>query len=253
MVGEMRRVGMAFERVEGVEGRALHCDDPSLVAPSLLTRPSFRPGTAACALSHLAVYRRVLDAGADVALVLEDDVLLPDDFKPLVNDIAAALSGAAVALLNFHAPRPARLRHDRALALPSGRQMLYPQDLAEVSSGAAYLITRQACAGLLSVNLPVASYADEWHVFNDLGAVDCVRCVSPMPVENSPMFRTTIDYFRAGSWQSRARDRLGALRLPFVDKVLAAKRRRVFRKRGWTGGELLVGDETSPAEGHPVR
>ena len=53
------------------------------IAPSFLAADWFRPGHAACAMSHLSVYRKILASGEDLALVLEDDVTVPADLGSL--------------------------------------------------------------------------------------------------------------------------------------------------------------------------
>ena len=79
ITAELQRVGLDFEFISAVDGRTLDLSDSTLIDPSLVSRCVFPAGTVGCALSHFHVYQKILEDGRDTALVLEDDVILPDD------------------------------------------------------------------------------------------------------------------------------------------------------------------------------
>jgi glycosyl transferase, family 25 len=88
ITAQLRGTGMDYEVVSGVDGRDLDLTDSMLVDPSLTSRCPFPAGAAGCALSHLAVYKRIREDGLHRALVLEDDVTLPTDLGDLVDEVA---------------------------------------------------------------------------------------------------------------------------------------------------------------------
>jgi len=109
MVKQLARAGVDFEFVEAVDGRSIEFGDNPLVdlqgiQASGKVAPASVSGSVGCTLSHLAVWRLALEKGLSSVLVLEDDVELPDDFGPLASCVADLMSGAEVALLDFHAP-----------------------------------------------------------------------------------------------------------------------------------------------------
>ena len=79
---QLRAAGVAYERVEAVDGRALSRRERRRLCSAVRfwmiygARPS--AGTIGCALSHQAVYRRMLGAGEPLAAVFEDDVEVLD-------------------------------------------------------------------------------------------------------------------------------------------------------------------------------
>nr|CDS57535.1 hypothetical protein SYMBAF_200005 [Serratia symbiotica] len=44
-------------------------------------------GEVGCALSHLKAYRKLIDSNNEVALVIEDDVIIPSNLKNIINEI----------------------------------------------------------------------------------------------------------------------------------------------------------------------
>jgi glycosyl transferase family 25 len=240
MEAQLEQARAPYEIVTAVDARDLDLSDVNLVAPQVLDRSSFRPGAVGCALSHLLVYRTVLERGFQRALVLEDDVLLPPDLCDLTEAIADEMSGAEVVLLNFHGSGCVQLTKSASREIPSSRLLAYPVGLDGLTSAAAYMITGEACARMAEVALPVRAHPDDWEFFVRHKVLDRVRCVFPMPVTNSPNFRTTIDFYEPGTLQFRVRERVSHLRAPLLQRVLVARRLREYDKRGWTGRAELV-------------
>jgi glycosyl transferase family 25 len=240
IVAQLKTTGLACEMVEGIDARGLDIVGSNLVTPELLALGSFRPGAAGSALSHLRAQRKILGSGLEQALVLEDDVVLPPDLAPLAGAVAEQMSGAEVVLLNFHRPGRVQLSTIDARELPSSRLLAYPADLSDLTSGGAYLITREACERMQRAAPPIRTYPDNWEFFARAGILDSVRCVAPMPVTNSPAFRTTIDYYPPNSLQSRVRETISRTRVPLLYQALVYRRMREYRKRGWTGETELV-------------
>jgi glycosyl transferase family 25 len=243
MEAQLARLGLDYQLVPAVDGRELDLDDPQLMDPELPRwgpGPGFRPCAAGCALSHMRVFRAVAQSGAPFALVLEDDVVLPADLPGLAEEVGACLTGAAVALLNFHAPEPCRVTAAGAIALSASRQLVQPLDMHGLTSAGAYVVTREACLQLLGALLPLRTYVDDWDFYCREGVLSGVRCVVPMPVTNSPSFRSTIDYYPPGSLQWQLRERFGRTWVPGLGGLLALRRRHTLRRLGCSGAVQFV-------------
>lgn len=243
MKTELDRSGIDYELVEAVDGRDLDLEvaeivRPSSVGPRCTTRWrqqwSF-PGVAACSLSHVLVYRKILEAGHERALVLEDDVILPSDLDSFAGTVASHLSGADVALLNFDSREVCQMRTEASVHLPESRFLALPVDSGQLSSSAAYILTREACQRLEELMSPVRALPDEWGFFLEEGAIDRVRCVVPIPVLKNPMFESTIEH--ASPMQLKARLRRMVVRQPVVRRALTYRRERIFRR--WTRTEFV--------------
>ncbi|HXW78561.1 MAG TPA: glycosyltransferase family 25 protein [Acidimicrobiales bacterium] len=241
MTRQLAKTGVSYEFVDAVDHKDLDLADTNLIDPRIFDNSWFRPGVAACALSHLRVYRKVLQDGPeidapDVALVLEDDITLPEDLLALAGAVAAQMSGAEVALLSFHSPEPSRFTIEGAIGLLAGRRLMHPVDLRQLTSGGAYLITRKACELMQSAVLPIRARADEWGHFQNSGAIDRVRCVVPLTVRKDYNFRSTMEYYPATSLHGKLQ-RAARRRVPVLYQVLAFRRRRIDAR--WSRIEIV--------------
>jgi len=244
IVREVRRTGMEFEVVTAVDGREVDVADATLVDPRLTERlgvpadagNTIYRGTVGCALSHLQVYRTVLARGLDRALVLEDDVILPEDLGDLADDVGRRLAGAEIALLNYDSPEnagPCRMSPRGSVPLTSGRLLALPVDVRQPRSGGAYIVTREACERLVRSVLPVRVYADDWWFYYREGVVDRVRCVVPLPVRKSPDLASTIgSYSVTTGLKARVANGLLHRSIPGLHQALNYRRRLIYRRFG---------------------
>jgi glycosyl transferase family 25 len=241
ITAELDKTRLPYEIVEGVDWRDTDLSDARLLDPAFMALSTTPPGGAAAVLSHLAVYRRVLEDGLESALVVEDDVVLPADLPALLDAIAPQVGGAEVVLLNFHCDDPpCQVLKVGSIPLPSSRLLAQVAGNSFLTSGACYVITREACERRVKTGLPVRSHADEWPTHYSEGAIDRVRCVLPMSVVNSVKFRTTIDYYQPGSLQARIREAVANVKVPILYQALALRRRWNHRRAGRTGWTEFV-------------
>lgn len=86
---QLRQLKISYQRVPAVDGLALSAEAlEHLLADNRFYKPLIA-GEAGCYLSHIEAQRSFLADGADYALVLEDDLVLPANLPELV---AAALA-----------------------------------------------------------------------------------------------------------------------------------------------------------------
>ncbi len=254
MQKELRKVSFECEFVQAVDGRDLDISDVRLFSPELTSRPNFRPGAAGCALSHLEVYRRIVAAGLDCALVMEDDIVIPRDMDRLCAEVARQMRGAEVVLLNFHSDDGVtEVLKDGLQQLSGSRRLAEIAD--EASSTGCYMITREACERLLVGQSTLVAFPDHWVMFYEKEWIDNLRCVVPMPIPNSPELRTSIDFFQHDSLKARVREYLSEKKIPVLHQVLAIRRQWNYRKWGWAGNIQFVSESklrsvrgSSPAE-----
>ena len=230
---QLTKHGIDYEIVEAVDGRELDLTDPqtiNAIAPSFLAADWFRPGHAACAMSHLSVYRKIIDANLPWALILEDDVTIPADLSTMAEAVAAYLTGAEVALLNFDSEQVCKVSRIGAAELPSGRKLVLPLDVHIPVSAAAYVITREACERIANGALPIRAKVDNWgHIYDD-GMIDRLRCVVPLAVEKDPRFGSTIGYYSDTSFKARTLMFVSRLNLQIFERAVALRRERIWRK-----------------------
>lgn len=151
---QLRRLGVAYERVEAVNGRLLTPEERRRAVNSFrwwcaIGRPIV-PAEIGCALSHATIYRHMVEEKIPYACVLEDDVVLDDRFREQLDFIAhnVNVAEAQVVLLSNHTQE----RHDGQAVIPTQQDMF-----AE-----GYVLTRRAAEALLRENYPMQTPCDHW-------------------------------------------------------------------------------------------
>lgn len=74
------RIGLSFEFVDGVDGRAMSQAERRQVC----TNDDLPPGHVGCCLSHFSTLQRIVDEDIPVALILEDDIVLDRKVMPIL-------------------------------------------------------------------------------------------------------------------------------------------------------------------------
>ena len=231
ITAELGKAKVDYEIVTGVDGRDLDLHDRATIDPSLFTRSSWPAGMAGCALSHLRVYQKIIAAGLDAALVLEDDVTLPSDLGGLASALVDHLAGPELVLLNYDSKDTCKMSREGAVDLPSSRLLALPIDVRQLGSSAAYLITRAAAKRMCESVLPVRVSPDDWWFFYREGALDRVRCVVPLPVTKSPKFESTIGLYGLGQGvKARLLEPLVRHKVPVLHQAISYRRQLIYRQ-----------------------
>ena len=246
IIAELKKTGLDYEIVTGVDGRDLDVHDTAVVDqtfpyidPSLpIVDIGLAAGTAGAALSHLSVYRKIIADGLNEALVLEDDVMVPGDLGGLADAVAGQLTGAEVALLSVDSPQPCKMSREGLVRLPSGRLLALPINVRQPRSAAGYIVTRDACERMVKCRLPIRVQADGWWSFYAEGLLDRVRCVVPFPVSKNPKFTSTIGSYSLGNGvRGRLIGQIADRKIPLVHQAVVARRERILRE--WSRSEFV--------------
>jgi glycosyl transferase family 25 len=229
---QMAQLRIPYEFVDAVEGRELsEAQRAELVDEAAVARQPYwlTPGTIGCTLSHRIAHQQIRDGDDDVGFVVEDDVVLPPDAAEVLEEIAGHMRGREAVLLYYRSFQPCLFSSQDAEDLSRWGQLLYPIDVRQPITTAAYLITRQACAQLVDILVPVRAAADDWGRFHDEGAVDRLRCVVPRPAGVRTDFKSTIDYISASSLRARVTTAISRRHVFPFHQLLALKRKRLER------------------------
>ncbi len=137
-------------------------------------------------LSHLGIYRQMVEQGIPSAVILEDDVLLAKDFGELLQTgsdqcLASVFAqDAAVMVQMTHVNRGYRKG-----AIPLGaREIVRPHGGVWLTSG--YFITLAAAQRMLAALYPVWMVADHWRYFEREGLLK-LYALTPNAVWESPL------------------------------------------------------------------
>jgi glycosyl transferase family 25 len=142
-------------------------------------------GEIGTSLSHVNIYRQMVEQHIQYAVVLEDDVELAPDFCRVMSQLPGAIP--------WEEPAMVQLTHvERALtksAQPLGeRRLMRPHGGVWLTSG--YFITLAAAQNLLNALYPVWTVADHWRNFEAKGLLT-LYALTPNVVWESELSRTS--------------------------------------------------------------
>lgn len=179
MTARLGRIGLDWERVPAVDGKALDLTSDARVSEvdyRKLHGKTINPSEVGCYLSHIKAYHAFLeDTDAQYALVLEDDVDFADDFLSVLHDLVRhADDWDMVKLSGFHSGTPVRPKH----RVSNQRHLCVM--LSRHTGSAAYLLNRRMAQIYLKELLPMRLPFD--HAFDKAWNWDVkLRLVHPMP------------------------------------------------------------------------
>ena len=155
----LRELGLEFSFFDAVDGRSgLGQDSESKVdrAGAIKTGRLLADAEFACALSHLNVYRLIVDSGIEYALILEDDAIpFPDLVRYLEEKKYRNLD-----LTQLHFNRVIYVRRWGSRELIAGYRLYFRLPCVQVTSAVAYVISNRAARFFLKHALPVRKEAD---------------------------------------------------------------------------------------------
>ena len=140
MNARLDAMGLKAERVPGVNGRELNYPIPEFSELSYMLMHGRRtsPPEIGCYLSHVACANKFMAGDADIALILEDDVVFDDDFLNAIDE--AVLNGGDWDLLRLTTVSNGRKFPFRPLS--NGRSLAIA--LTREKGSGAYLVNRRA-------------------------------------------------------------------------------------------------------------
>ncbi len=137
-------------------------------------------------LSHIGIYRKMIEQNIPCAAVLEDDVLLADDFDQLLS--ADSKEGLASVFSPDQAVMVQMTHVERGFksgAIKIGqREIVRPHGGVWLTSG--YFITLAAAKRMVDALYPVWMVADHWRVFERAGLLT-LYALTPNAVWESPL------------------------------------------------------------------
>lgn len=178
MLAQLKAAGIDAEIIEAVDGNALSAKRIASVYDAAASKATcgreLARGEIGCALSHQAIYRRVIERELPWAVVIEDDTLLGRDFRPVLGAIVASLDAQLSTVYLFsHVDR--YTNWGRQKLAPGRRWLVTP---VRAHGGHCYLITNAAAHALLRANEPIHFPVDYWMTYRAQGAVK-LRAIVP--------------------------------------------------------------------------
>lgn len=175
MARHLDMLGLQYEFFEGVDGFNLNQEELLRVCNQKWANRHIGrlllPGEIGCALSHLGVYRRIVDQKLPFALVLEDDAQLLPAVVPVLKVFEQRMSSNTGSL--YLLSGGAEL--EETTLMLTGEYIM-----ARVISAAylahAYVVSLEGAKRLLTALFPVVQVADDWGWISYHACVELFAC-----------------------------------------------------------------------------
>ena len=190
LLEECSRHNIDIEIIDAVDGRQLSQEELQQCAHDY-PASGLTLGEIGCALSHLKIYQKMIDAHCP--LILEDDILFNDEVGEVLDGIKLHEKKAS----QFKANQPrVYLLSPSHLYWGRFKETLHKQytlnKIADAYYGYAYVLNLYAAQSLKTFLQPVAYEIDRWGFFQQMN-VARVWCVVPSPVASMDDDKTTSD------------------------------------------------------------
>ena len=188
MIEQLSRLELDWKLVEGVDGLSLtKCELASSCDPISFAQKGhyLTPGAIGCALSHQKALQLVLSEGAEMACILEDDLVLPENFPDILREVETQITNSEVILLYWLSFEKQHFIRQSAVQLKTTHFLVESCNSHKLLSGVGYILTRQSAERMIKANQPIRVTADSWGYFLSSGALERIRCLVPSPIRLS--------------------------------------------------------------------
>ena len=197
MKDQLARLGIVYDRVPAVYGKMmspeeLECDfarTRSLWAQ----RRRLSLSEIGCSLSHIKIYRAMIEGNIPVALVLEDDVVLDSRLQEVVSKIESFISPSQ--------PQIVMLSHLGG----HDENKVGVERVHSCTCTDGYVVNLPAAQLIYKANYPVLTVADKWDRWERLFGLETYRAY-PLTV------RQDNDMFTSEMWSKRSPEDIRAIR-----------------------------------------
>lgn len=162
MTQQLKTLGIEFEFLDAFWG-ADYYDDEKYFARTPSQKYEKRlmtPGEIGCALSHLAIYKKMIDENISYALIFEDDAVISPDILKVLPELEKHIKPNQLITLTkcdlTYKKNRIHLYGDYYLSIP------YMVKYGSMAQTPGYIITKEAAEKILSINFPVYIPADSW-------------------------------------------------------------------------------------------
>jgi glycosyl transferase family 25 len=230
---QLQEAGLAFEFIDGVDGQALSAE---FIRDNVnQERYNFwhelrHPGAIGCALSHRAAYQRMVTDNIPAAVILEDDIVLSPYFAQVLPQLETQLRQEEIILLFFQSSQEIGLSLSQKAELLAKYKLYEIKEFTYFGAAVGYVLSLSTAKGLMQVQQPIYTIADDWSQFHRLGAVKSFRLVLPFLVESAG-FKSVIGYVDTKSLWGKLAGLVDKYRIFPFEQILRLTRKRSLRKR----------------------
>lgn len=191
MKAQLERLGVAYERVPAVDGRALSVDEKRAAVNGFrwwcaIGLPP-RDAEIGCALSHAGIYRKMASGKiGNCACVIEDDVVLAGSFVAALKEVESWI-GNEIPRVIMLSDRIGQFNH--STVQPFNRSTFQLSSFAYCTD--AYILNSKAAASLLNENYPLQRPCDHWAKWVKRGSIELYHYLPTVARQDQERFGTS--------------------------------------------------------------
>lgn len=183
MQAQLDHYGLHATFMPAVNGKALSLEALRTVAHDY-DNSGLSAGEVGCALSHLAIYQKMVDEGIASALILEDDAILTPDTAKIVDALQPHINTPKACAYLLTTPSIYVGDHPRPIL---NTHQAYP--LLDAWRAHGYVLNLAAAQSLLTALQPIRIEADRWGYFIQMGYLDAY-CIMPPVIHDNDADRS---------------------------------------------------------------
>lgn len=161
MTEQLTKQGVEFERVSAVNGKKLRAEDikklNSVFLQFCARGYSLNRGEIGCSMSHMSIWRRIVDENIPKACIMEDDVTVLDTIRGNLEKLEKIVQPDENAAYLISAGVDGGVD---GVGVQPGRGSFHT---------CGYVVSRTSAAFLLKCNTPLVYPCDAWHIWESWG------------------------------------------------------------------------------------
>lgn len=158
------KIGFTFERIAGIYAGDMSSSEIKNSVNSFRYRLRLgkqpRLGEIGCALSHIKIYKKMIDEQIPYACILEDDIIILDSFKNQLDKLSKWLNYEKPIVVRLNMPIENNNSNEVAIRDHHG------------VSACSYCLNLAAAKALFNDNYPMHTVADDWPFWDKYGIIE---------------------------------------------------------------------------------
>lgn len=232
---QFEKLNLSFEFFDAIYGKELTDNeiDKLCSKEALKKSPQWLNKSAiGCALSHYYIYKKICDENIERCLIMEDDMILNNDFLKILDYLGNKKIDEEIILLYYRAFNEVKFSTANREVINTDFNILKPYTIkdAPITTG-CYYISQQAAKKLANIILPIRVAADSWEYFMQNSDFKNLKVVFPRPIYDAG-FKSDIDYNEAYSnkFVNKIKNFIDSLNIKFVNKLLVKRRKKLEKQ-----------------------
>lgn len=204
MVEQLNRLQLDWKLIEGIDAESMTPQElASYCHPASSEKRDgyLTPGAIGCALSHQKALQLIVSEHYRRACILEDDLLLPDNFRSILEEVDEVSTDSEVILLYWLSFEKQLFVRQTASLLNTGYHLAESRNSDRLLSAVGYVVSADSATKLIESNRPIRATADSWGYFLSRGAVERIRSLVPSPIQLAQAPSEIL--LRSGRWLTR--------------------------------------------------